>query len=166
MQVLKKVLRFRVPSPRTTGVLSAIIAAMFVAGCGSSDKQTASGDKPTVGESAKVIATSSAAANDTSSTNDSVPLGPLKGVDGVTLGGDCPDPPPGAEAEILAQASALIPLKVGLTLSFNWRAYDGDYDHECLEQVTAIDARSVLTTGSCPSDSEHKRVPWKRRFCR
>jgi len=145
-------------------VLPAIVAAILVTGCGG-DKQATSGNKPTAGESAKVVATSSAAAHDTTK-KDSVPLGPLKGVEGVTIGGDCPDPGPGAEAEVLAQASALIPIKVGLTVSHIWRAFDGDYDHECLEQVTAVDARSVLTTGSCPRNKKGKRTTWVRRFCR
>jgi outer membrane protein OmpA-like peptidoglycan-associated protein len=159
---------------RMKTVLPAIMAAMFLAGCSGGDKKSESTDKtpagessnkPTAGESAKAVSANSGAP-DSSSKNDTVPLGPLKGVEGVTLGGDCPDPGPGAEAEILAQASALIPLKVGLTLSNLWRAYDGDYDHECLEQVTAIDARSVLTTGSCPTGTAHKKTTWVRRLCR
>ncbi len=145
-------------------VLPAFVAAIVVAGCGG-DKKAASNDK-TSGDSAKVVTAASPAPGDTSRKNTLPPPGPLKRVEGVTIGGDCPDPGPGTEAEILAQASALIPLKVGLTLSHNWRAYDGDYDHECLDQVTAIDARSVLTTGSCPIGRSHKQSTWVRRICR
>jgi outer membrane protein OmpA-like peptidoglycan-associated protein len=147
-------------------VLSAIVAAMLMAGCGGGDKKAGSGNTPAASDSTKLVATSSSVAHDTSAKNAPPPLGPLKGVDGVTIGGDCPDPGPGAEAEILAQASALIPLKVGLTLSQTWRAYDGDYDHECLEQVTAVDARSILTTGSCPTGKKRAKTTWVRRICR
>ena len=151
---------------RMNAVLPAIVAAILVAGCGSGDKTAASGNESAAGDSAKVVASSNTVSHDTSAQIDSLPPGPLKGVDGVTIGGDCPDAGPSAEAEILAQASALIPLKVGLTLSHIWKAYDGDYDHECLEQVTAIDARSVLTTGSCPTGKDRVPSRWVRRICR
>jgi outer membrane protein OmpA-like peptidoglycan-associated protein len=146
-------------------VLLATVAVIFVAGCGG-DKKAGSGNTPAASDSAKSVATASATAHDTSTASDSVPLGPLKGVDGVTLGGDCPDAGPTADAEIAAQAAATIPLKVGLTLSHTWRSFDGDYDHECLEQVTAIDARSVLTTGSCPTGTKREKATWVRRICR
>jgi len=143
-----------------TKVLPAIVAAIVVAGCG--------GDKAAKSITGKVATTSSATAPDTSKKEHTYQLGPLKGVDGVTLGGDCPDAGPSADSEIVAQASATpIPIKVGLTLSHIWRAYDGDYDHECLEQVTEIDARSVLTKGSCPMGKKAgKRQTWVRRMCR
>jgi len=143
--------------------LPAAFAALLVMGCGG-DKQAASDGKHG-DDSASVAASSTGAKGDTSARKHTIPLGPLKGVEGVTVGGDCPDPGPGTEAEILAQASALIPLKVGLTISNTWRAYDGDYDHECLEQVIAIDARSVLTNGSCGLKN-NKRATWTRRLCR
>jgi hypothetical protein len=159
VQVLEKGLRFPDFSSRRNAVLSAIVVAILATGCGD--------DKSVKTDTAKVVAkTSSTAAGDSSSGKDSVPLGPLKGVDGVTLGGDCPDPGPSAAAERAAQASALIPLKVGLTLSHNWRPTDSDYDHECLIQVTAIDDRSILTTGSCPHGENKKRRGWVRRLCR
>jgi len=152
------------PLQKMDSVLVAITVMVFMAGCGS-DKKAAGDNGSASGDSAKAVAASGASAKDTSSKKDSVVLGPVAGVPGVTVGGDCPDPGPGAEAEVLAQASALIPLKVGLTLSHNWRAYEGDYDHECLEQVIAIDARSVLTTGSCPH-KDKKPSTWTRRLCR
>jgi hypothetical protein len=149
---------------RADAVLLSIAAVMFMAGCGS-DKKASSGNTAGAGGNANAVATSSASASDTAAKNAPVQLGPVAGVEGVTLGGDCPDPGPGAEAEVLAQASALIPLKVGLTLSHIWRSREGDYDHECLEQVVAIDARSILTTGSCPY-KDRKPGTWTRRLCR
>ena len=153
-------------SLRISAVFPTIVAAIIVAGCGSGDKQAASHDKSAAGDSAKPVATSSAAAKDTSQKDAPPPLGPVKGVEGVTIGGDCPDPGPGTEAEILAQASALIPLKAGLTLSHNWRSYDGDYDHECLEQITEITAQSIVSKGSCPIGRTHRTSKWVRRICR
>ena len=151
---------------RMNALLPAIFALLFVTAC-SGDKSASTGDKSAAGDSARVVATSRPSAHDSLSKKDAPPpLGPLKGVEGVTIGGDCPDPGPGAETEILAQASALIPLKVGLTLSHNWRAYDGDYDHECLEQITEVDARSILSKGSCPIGRTHKTTNWVRRICR
>jgi len=91
----------------------------------------------------------------------------LASVSGVTMDGECPDPGPSAAADIAAQATATIPLKVGLTLSHLWKGSERDYEHECLEQVVAIDARSVSTTGSCPWGARgEKRSSWKRRVCR
>ena len=93
-----------------------------------------------------------------------VPL--LKLPDGFTLGGDCPDPGPAAEAEASAQAAATIPLKKGLTLSSIWIGKGGDYDHECLTQIGAVDARSVSLTYSCPVGDEHENVTYHRTLCR
>jgi outer membrane protein OmpA-like peptidoglycan-associated protein len=149
---------------RVNTLLPAIVVALVVAACGK-DKPATS-DTTAAGAKTISSSTTDTAAHDTSSASDSIPLGPLKGVDGFTLGGDCPDAGPGAEAEILAQAAATIPLKVGLTLSHTWRSFDGDYDHECLEQVTAIDVRSVLTTGSCPIGKSRQKGTWVRRICR
>jgi hypothetical protein len=91
----------------------------------------------------------------------------LASVSGVKMDGECPDPGPAAAADMAAQAAAIIPLKVGLTLSHIWKGSERDYEHECLEQVVAIDARSVSTTGSCPTGARgEKRSFWKRRMCR
>ena len=90
---------------------------------------------------------------------DTLPL--LSTIADVSVDGECADP-----ADIAAQAAATIPLKVGLTLSHIWKASENDYEHECLEQVVAIDARSVSTTGSCPMGPTRKRETWKRRVCR
>lgn len=149
---------------RLNATLLTIASAMLVSSCGGDKK--AEGDSGSAsGEKGTPIANSSSSAKDTTSPKDTVILGPVDGVPGVTVGGDCPDPGPGAEAEVLAQAQALIPLKVGLTLSHIWRAREGDYDHECLEQVIAIDVRGVTTTGSCPY-RDRKPGTWTRRVCR
>lgn len=83
--------------------------------------------------------------------------------DGVTPGGECPDPGASADAEIAAQASAVIPLVVGLTLADVWRR--GDVDVEGLHQVTAIDRRSVVLSVSYPNEDGGLRH-YVRRVCR
>ena len=97
-------------------------------------------------------------------TADSIEM--LASVPGMTPGADCPDPGPSGAADSAAQAAARIPVKVGLTLSYTWRAAEGDYDHECLTQVTSIDARSVMTASSCPVGAKRKIMHSSRRLCR
>jgi flagellar motor protein MotB len=80
-------------------------------------------------------------------------------------GGECPDPGPSRSAAIAAAASALIPLKAGLTLSSIWKAYQGDYEHECLLQIGQIDARSIATTDSCPVGPKHVTTTSTRSIC-
>jgi flagellar motor protein MotB len=79
--------------------------------------------------------------------------------------GECPNPAPSSAPAIAAAGSALIPLKVGLTLSSTWKAYPDDYEHECLLQVSQIDARSILTTSSCPIGEQRKTIVTRRRTC-
>ncbi len=93
-------------------------------------------------------------------------LGMLVNVPGITLAGDCPEPGPTAAAEMAAQAAARIPLKVGLTLSHIWKAYQGDYEHECLDQVTAVDLRGIDVSASCPVGTDRQPVRSTRRLCR
>jgi flagellar motor protein MotB len=90
---------------------------------------------------------------------------PLSEVHDLVPGGECPDPGSSGNAAIAAAASARIPLKVGLTLSSIWKAYSEDYEHECLLQVSKIDARSISTTSSCPVGEEHKPLVTVRRTC-
>jgi flagellar motor protein MotB len=90
---------------------------------------------------------------------------PLSEVHDLVPGGECPDPGPSGSAAIVAAASARIPLKVGLTLSSIWKAHSEDYEHECLLQVSKIDARSISTTSSCPVGEEHKPLVTVRRTC-
>jgi flagellar motor protein MotB len=66
---------------------------------------------------------------------------------------------------IAAAGSALIPLKVGLTLSSTWKGYPEDYEHECLLQVSQINSRSILTTSSCPIGEQRKTITTLRRIC-
>lgn len=64
------------------------------------------------------------------------------------------EPDTAADAEIAAQASATIPLVVGLTLSNSWVPPKGDpdqYEHECLTQVTAVGRARVAFSMSCPA---------------
>lgn len=77
----------------------------------------------------------------------------------------CPDPGPGADAEIAA-AAATIPLKQGLTLSRIWTYSADNYDHECLSQITRLDRKGFDTTVRCPIgadrhiDTESRRICW------
>jgi OmpA family len=90
---------------------------------------------------------------------------PLSDVHDLVPGGECPDPGLDAGAVMTAAGSALIPLKVGLTLSSTWKANSEDYEHECLKQVTKIDARGFTTTLSCPIGPDHKPVTTTRHLC-
>ena len=98
-----------------------------------------------------------------SSRADAAPAAPASPVfpDGLSLGEDCPeangDPPDGG--------SAIVPLKVGLTLSHIWLASAGDYEHECLTQVTAVTRSYIDVTESCPVGKDRRTIVWKRRLC-
>jgi hypothetical protein len=97
-----------------------------------------------------------------------VPFGgakPISDVHDLAPGGECPDPGPSRGAAIAAAGSALIPLKVGLTLSSIWKGYSEDYEHECLLQVSEIDARSISATLSCPVGEKHKTLTTVRHIC-
>jgi outer membrane protein OmpA-like peptidoglycan-associated protein len=93
-------------------------------------------------------------------------IGMMANVPDLVLGGECPPPSVTADAEMAAQAAARIPLKVGLTLSHIWKITRNDYEHECLEQVTAVDARGVDVTSSCPVGKDRKLLTASRRICR
>ena len=93
-------------------------------------------------------------------------VGMMADVPGLALGGECPPPSPTAAAEMAAQAAARIPLKVGLTMSHITKAAAGDYEHECLGQITAVDARGVDVTSSCPVGKNRKLLVASRRICR
>jgi outer membrane protein OmpA-like peptidoglycan-associated protein len=86
-------------------------------------------------------------------------------VPGLAPGAECPDPGPGAAAQMAAAANATIPLKKGLTFSKTWKPNADDYEHECLEQIAEIDARSILTTSSCPIGPKHEPNHRTRRIC-
>ncbi|HUL75173.1 MAG TPA: OmpA family protein [Vicinamibacterales bacterium] len=61
-----------------------------------------------------------------------------------------------------AQASARIPIAVGLTLAHVWKKNEADDDHECLTQVVSVELRTVTLTESC----DRKDRPKPRRLCR
>ncbi len=90
---------------------------------------------------------------------------PVSDVHELHPGADCPLPGPELQASIAKAGPARIPLKVGLTLSHVWKRNADDYEHECLTQVTAVDARSVSTTASCPLGPNRDLVQSKRRIC-
>jgi flagellar motor protein MotB len=96
-----------------------------------------------------------------------IPLGAalVSDVHDLVPNGECRAPGPSSAAAIAAAGSALIPLKVGLTLSSTWKAYPEDYEHECLLQVSQIDARGILTTSSCPIGAQHKTSITPRHLC-
>jgi outer membrane protein OmpA-like peptidoglycan-associated protein len=80
--------------------------------------------------------------------------------DGLTLSEECPIEVADA---VSREQSALVPLKVGLTLSHTW--VTNDYDHECLLQVTAVTASYIDITNSCPLGEDHHNATQKRRLC-
>ena len=90
---------------------------------------------------------------------------PISEVHDLMPGGECPDPGPAASAVMTAAGSARIPLKVGLTLSSTWKANSEDYEHECLKQVTKMDARGFTATLSCPIGRDHKPLTTTRHLC-
>jgi len=77
---------------------------------------------------------------------------------------ECPTIDDGAEEEIAAQASALVPLKPGLTLSTTWHRTTEADEVECLTQVQRVDAAAVAVTASrSMSDGVQSAT---RRTCR
>ena len=127
-----------------------------LAGCGES--------KPPA--TAPVTPASSGAAA-TSAKTAAIPPGDKTVTDVHELqpGAECPQPGPELQAAIAKAGVARIPLKVGLTLSHVWKMSADDYEHECLTQVTAVDARSVSTTASCPLGPKRETVQSRRRIC-
>jgi len=83
--------------------------------------------------------------------------------DGLVSGGDCPEVGADADQEITAQASARVPLKVGLTLTNLWNP-NPEEEYECLTQVTAVQRDSIDATLNC--NSPRTRRAFKRRLCR
>ncbi len=50
-------------------------------------------------------------------------------------------------------------------MTHNWKANAEDYEHECLVQVAAIDARGFVSNVSCPTGPQHDLKHWTRRTC-
>lgn len=83
-----------------------------------------------------------------------------------SLNGPCASGGDSSAAEIAASAAAQIPLIVGMTLTHTWMAEAEEGDHECLYQVTAVDAEGVGTTMSCAEHAGEQAVVAQRRVCR
>jgi len=149
---------------RATALCVALWLALVVAACGKSDKSAGSNGgsstKPLVNEDG----TDSTGFVHIRTKADSI--GMMTDVPDLTPGGECPPPSPTAAAEMAAQAAAPIPLKVGLTMSHVHKAARNDYEHECLEQVTAVDLRGIDVTSSCPTGKNHALLTASRRLCR
>lgn len=147
-------------------VLLATISVVAVA-CGNSSPPTT----PTKAAAIKTPAGERSPAADarvpSSSKARPIPEGdkPLSDVHDLVPNGECPDPGPSRSAAIAATGSALIPLKVGLTLSSIWKGNSEDYEHECLLQVSKIDGRAITTTDSCPTGKDHEPLTTVRRIC-
>ena len=79
---------------------------------------------------------------------------------GLSVGEECPTKVTNAAAE---ERTALVPLKVGLTLSSIW-VVEG-HEFECLKQVTAVTDFYVDITQNCPWGEKHEVITNKRRLC-
>jgi OmpA family len=98
-----------------------------------------------------------------SSPADAAPAGSASPIfpDGLSVGEECP----AANGDTPDGESAIVPLKVGLTLSHIWLASADDYEHECLIQVTAVTRPYIDVTESCPVGKDRRTIVWKRRLC-
>jgi outer membrane protein OmpA-like peptidoglycan-associated protein len=79
------------------------------------------------------------------------------------------DPVAGAEAEITEQEAATIPMVAGLTLGYVWVGPDSgttDFDHECLTQVTAVEAARVVFMSRCADPRDSSGVRRRTQLCR
>jgi hypothetical protein len=84
---------------------------------------------------------------------------------GFVPDGECADAP--AESDPAGtDPAALVPLVEGLTLSLMWIPRAGDYEHECLVQITKIDSREISVTRSCPVHKDRQMEVDHRRVCR
>jgi hypothetical protein len=82
----------------------------------------------------------------------------------VEADGDCPILYPPPDQEMAAEAKAVVPLKVGLTLSHLWRTIESTDDIECLSHIEAIDTEGVRSSSSCLQKTTQASFP--RRTCR
>ncbi len=152
-------------NPRLHGwlVLAASIPLML-AGCGGSSPESGAGSTSAPPSPPAATPAPSVKSDASVATGDGGEP-PVSSIKDLRPGAECPDPGPDVKAVIAAAAAAQVPLKVGLTLSHVWKAYEGDYEHECLRQVVAIDERSVATTNSCRHVEERKTLVMQRRVC-
>jgi outer membrane protein OmpA-like peptidoglycan-associated protein len=160
---------------RNGGSTCASLALLALAACGQSAPPAdvakdstesipnRAADAPGVGPSAASPTEASDA--DVTDLADALGLGgggrPLP--DGLLPGGDCPEVGADADAEIAAQASARVPLKVGLTLTELWKP-NPETEIECLNQVTEIRRDSIDATMDCNHPRVRRFV--NRRICR
>jgi outer membrane protein OmpA-like peptidoglycan-associated protein len=86
--------------------------------------------------------------------------------EGIEVVDECPDAGADVQREMEEQATARIPLKVGLTLARIWNRGSDDPDRECLTQVIGIDARGVDVSVTCPVGSDRRIERTERRVCR
>jgi outer membrane protein OmpA-like peptidoglycan-associated protein len=105
---------------------------------------------PTPASASPSVATASSA------SPSAVPQLPV----GLSVGEECPIEVANAAAE---ERTALVPLKVGLTLSSIWIVEGQEF--ECLKQVTAVTDFYVDITQNCPSGEKHETITNKRRLC-
>lgn len=83
--------------------------------------------------------------------------------EGLEIGGDCPAPRGQVDAEIAAQAGAVIPLKPGLTLVNLWNPTERE-EYECMTQVIAVHRDGVDLTMRCNRPGTERTI--LRRICR
>lgn len=86
------------------------------------------------------------------------------GPQGIEADGDCPILYPPPDDEIAEQADAIVPLKVGMTLSHLWRTIDSPDDIECLSHVDRVSAESVRVSNTCLTGKGDTSFP--RSTCR
>jgi flagellar motor protein MotB len=153
----------RLANARRRLLLAAIAVAAVACGNSAPPTAKASAIKTPAGERSPTADTRAPSAP----KPRAVPEGdkPLSEVKDLVPGADCPEPGSSGNAAIAAAGSALIPLKVGLTLSHIWKANADDYEHECLLQISKIDGRQITTTSSCPTGNNHLPLTTTRRIC-
>jgi outer membrane protein OmpA-like peptidoglycan-associated protein len=142
----------------TRALLATVFIQTLLVGCSISPERAESPRKQTMA--------TTPSPSTTRKTDTKAPEGkPTSDVHDLVLNGECPDPGPAGKAAMAAAGSATIPLKVGLTLSYTWKANADDYDHECLSQVTSMDDRSFSASLSCPNGAKHEIETGLRHVC-
>ena len=151
---------------RTAAPTAAMLAPLMLAACGKSASEHA---MPAGTPDAPATAASRSPSAEAADV-----IGVLSGVSGLpgsgrpiphelVLGGDCPAMGAEADTEIAAQASADVPLVVGLTLTSLWNPTPAE-EYECLKQVTAIDRDGIDVTSDCDDPRTQRHV--RHRICR
>jgi outer membrane protein OmpA-like peptidoglycan-associated protein len=149
--------------------LAVVILSASIAGCGPASPDSHANAQP----ESPPAADTTASTPTTRAPSAATPLTDLAGAlglpgagapaDGLVPGGDCPAPPDDVSSEISAQANAVVPLKVGLTLSYAWMRTPQE-EYECLIHVTKIEPAFVETSLSC--NHPDRGGPFVRRVCR